>query len=234
MVPVLVAFLLVEAVEPRLRGYHSRPMRAHRRPVIGSLLGLLLLSTLIAGLSAASAPAAAQAVKISASLSESPFAPNEIGSVRLLYRFSGKSSSFGYQLSLKKGTSWRLLRSVSHSGSFKGSRSMIIAKVNGKRKIALGHYRLVLSAGASRTTLLFDVVKALKAATAPVGAADTHSCAIISGGRIRCWGGNAYGQLGNRSTTGSLTPVVANGLKNAKSLSVGGFNSCAVVAGGVI
>jgi len=167
-------------------------------------------------------------------MSESPFAPNQIGSVRVLYRFSGKSSSFGYRLSIKKRASWSLLRSVSRSGSFKGNRSMTMAKVRGKRKIALGHYRLELSAGASRTTLFFDVARALKATTVPVGAADTHSCALISGGKIKCWGGNAYGQLGNRSTTGSVTPVGVYGLKNVKAISTGGFNTCAVVAGGQI
>jgi len=167
-------------------------------------------------------------------MSESPFAPNQIGSVRVLYRFSSKSSSFGYRLSIKKRASWSLLRSVSRSGSFKGNRSMTMAKVRGKRKIALGHYRLELSAGASRTTLFFDVARALKATTVPVGAADTHSCALISGGKIKCWGGNAYGQLGNRSTTGSVTPVGVYGLKNVKAISTGGFNTCAVVAGGQI
>ena len=211
-------------------------MRAHRRPIAGPVLGGLLALALIAGVSAAAAAnatsRAARSVSISASLSETPFAPNETDSVHLLARFSAKSSSFSYRLSIKKRSYWQLVRSRTLRGSFKGSRSMPFAKL--KKAVVIGHYRLELNAGGRSTTLYFDVVKALKTATVTLGAADSHSCALVADGRVKCWGGNHYGELGNRSTTDSVTPVTASGISNARALTTGGFMTCALLPGGKV
>lgn len=62
-------------------------------------------------------------------------------------------------------------------------------------------------------------------ALAVVGA---HTCSIVGAGEVWCWGDNAYGQLGNGTTTDSLTPVRATGLTDAVELAMGRWTVCAL------
>ena len=68
-----------------------------------------------------------------------------------------------------------------------------------------------------------------------VSANDFSTCALLSDGSVRCWGINDYGQLGD-GTSGNLsaTPVIVDGLDDARTISVGRNHACAVRAGGDI
>jgi alpha-tubulin suppressor-like RCC1 family protein len=56
-----------------------------------------------------------------------------------------------------------------------------------------------------------QAVLGMNTATA-VDAGRSHTCAIVSGGGLRCWGYNEFGQLGNGDNANSSVPVVARGL----------------------
>ncbi len=78
-----------------------------------------------------------------------------------------------------------------------------------------------------------------------IAAGSNHTCAIISGGRVMCWGSDSQGQLGNPSIgTGSplAVPVCATGqtdcsmypLTGATAIATGAYFTCAIVTGGAV
>ncbi len=42
-----------------------------------------------------------------------------------------------------------------------------------------------------------------------------YSCALITGGKVKCWGQATFGELGDRTNTDSSTPVVMQGVSQA-------------------
>jgi alpha-tubulin suppressor-like RCC1 family protein len=78
-------------------------------------------------------------------------------------------------------------------------------------------------------------VSGLTGATAVAAGEGAHSCAVLSGGAVQCWGYNNDGQLGNGSTGGILsTPVAVSRMNGATAITVGGFHSCALLSDGTV
>ncbi|MFM2106509.1 MAG: hypothetical protein RL338_1541 [Chloroflexota bacterium] len=67
-----------------------------------------------------------------------------------------------------------------------------------------------------------------------IDAGEGLTCVLMTTGRVRCWGPNDFGGLGNQSTTDSPTPVGVSGVADAVAISVGTAFACALLeTGGV-
>ncbi len=86
-------------------------------------------------------------------------------------------------------------------------------------------------------TAAFVGLPSQEAAASPTGgealisAGAHHTCGlVVDTGRVKCWGNNDYGQLGNRTTVSSTTPLEVSGITTAVSISAGSNHTCAVLA----
>ena len=75
----------------------------------------------------------------------------------------------------------------------------------------------------------------LSSGVASVSVGGSTACAVLTSGALNCWGFNFHGQLGDGTTTDSLTPVQVSGLTSGiASVSIGEYHTCALsTSGGV-
>ena len=86
-------------------------------------------------------------------------------------------------------------------------------------------------AAEGNTDLLDDIVQ--------VSSGRVNTCALTSGGNVKCWGASHWGQLGNGNTVSSNWPVYvieaedsSNTLDNIVQIAAGTFHTCALTTEG--
>lgn len=63
-----------------------------------------------------------------------------------------------------------------------------------------------------------------------VTAGGSHTCALLNDTRVKCWGFNKYGQLGDGTKVNRLTPVSGHVLEGVTSISAGSNHTCALLS----
>jgi alpha-tubulin suppressor-like RCC1 family protein len=72
-----------------------------------------------------------------------------------------------------------------------------------------------------------DVVGVSDASFVQAGA--SHTCALLTGGTVKCWGSDTNGQVGTNHTGNEPTPFAVPGLTNVSQLSTHGSSNCVVL-----
>jgi alpha-tubulin suppressor-like RCC1 family protein len=94
--------------------------------------------------------------------------------------------------------------------------------------------QLGLGTGTTLLTRAQNAASSVSSAVA-IAAGDLHSCALLVGGTVKCWGENASGQIGNNTRTDAFTPVTVLGsLAGVAGIAAGGSHSCARLQDGKV
>jgi alpha-tubulin suppressor-like RCC1 family protein len=89
--------------------------------------------------------------------------------------------------------------------------------------------------GRARQAATISIVGGLTRASA-IAAGDDHTCAIDQDLTVKCWGSDAFGQLGDgpASSVDRAAPVTVSGITDAIALAAGGRSTCALQATGTL
>ncbi|HXY25552.1 MAG TPA: Ig-like domain-containing protein [Candidatus Acidoferrum sp.] len=100
--------------------------------------------------------------------------------------------------------------------------------LNGQMKCWGYNYYGQLGNGNTNSSTVPTFVKDLGGSAVNITAGYLHTCAVLSGGSVQCWGSNGYGQLGfsNPSTNYASLPTQIPGLSFVSSIAAGLYHTC--------
>jgi alpha-tubulin suppressor-like RCC1 family protein len=138
------------------------------------------------------------------------------------------------------------------SGQACSTRPMAVAGLTGATAVAAGtsHSCALLSSatvecwgddrygqlggGSIGTGSAIPVVVTNLSGVVAIAGAGEHTCALVSGGTVDCWGHNVHGQLGDGTKSDSASAVEVKGLSGVTAISAGRDSTCALVSGGTV
>jgi alpha-tubulin suppressor-like RCC1 family protein len=91
-----------------------------------------------------------------------------------------------------------------------------------------------LGDGTTTRRLTPTTVSGLGSGVSAISAGQTHTCAVLDTGAVKCWGLNSSGQLGDNTTTQRLTPVDVSNLSGVAAVSAGSAHTCALLRTGAV
>lgn len=77
-------------------------------------------------------------------------------------------------------------------------------------------------------------VTGLTSGVSKVAMGYAFACAILTSGKVQCWGRNQSSQLGDGATANRSTPYEITSLSNVVSISAGSAHACAITAAGAL
>ncbi|MHB8060249.1 MAG: RCC1 domain-containing protein [Gaiellaceae bacterium] len=204
---------------------------AIRRGIAAALTGVALLALALGG-----SAGGATAARFSARLTATALTASQTSSNKLVYRFSKPSKSFSYRLSVRKGTKWQAIKSVTSKkkkGYFRGRKTAPLRALFAGKPVATGKYLLKLSSGSGSKQLRFEIVKP-PAYVSRISAGYGHTCVVGADRGVKCWGDNSQGQLGDGTKVERPTAVTVKGLSGATQVSAAGNFTCALLSRGTV
>jgi alpha-tubulin suppressor-like RCC1 family protein len=104
-----------------------------------------------------------------------------------------------------------------------------------RRPILLGIAAVLLATGGSFSAAPSALASASTGyLVVQIAAGNSHSCARIDDGTLKCWGENDQGQIGDGTNVNRPAPAAVPGLAGVTVVAAGGDESCAIVAGGAV
>jgi hypothetical protein len=96
------------------------------------------------------------------------------------------------------------------------------------------NYAGALGNGTTTPSAVPVPVTSLSSGVVAVVGGGGHTCALTTGGTVKCWGDGYFGALGNGSLAPGLVPTDVAQLSGVTAITAGGSNSCALTASGEV